>query len=74
MHSAGIALAGLTAEPCPHEEDSMADDRERQNTEENDEIGRAAEEDINAAADDDEFEEDDLDEEDEEVDDVEEGE
>jgi hypothetical protein len=68
----GIPLAGLTAERCPHEEDTMADDRERQ--EENDEIGRAAEEDITAAADDDEFEEGDLDEADEEVDDVEEGE
>ena len=51
----------------------MADDRDRQVPEENDEIGRAADEDVNAAADDAEFDDDDTDE-DEEEEDVKEGE
>ena len=54
----------------------MADDRDRQVPEENDEIGRAADEDVSATAADDadvEFDDDDTDEEDEEED-VEKGE
>jgi len=54
----------------------MADDRDRQVPEENDEIGRAADEDVNATAADDEDDEfdDEADEETDEEEDVEKGE
>src|SRR5262249_10267184 len=55
----GLACPLLPSAPYPYrlEEDRMADDRDRQNPEESDEIGRAADEDVNAATnEDDEFE------------------